>query len=380
MTVLRWPEEESQLAAHKGGRVALAFSRRHVFLRTTHVPDVPVQAARAIVSLRVTELFPLPAGDAAFDIALTDEVDAAGRLAILAGVSAVELRRAYAACHALGVKVGLITAEASAAEGAAKRAGVTDAAVVGELDGKRTIDLVIGGRLRYSRLVHLDAPVEAEIIRSATAANVPAPAIVPLLPDDKAPDGAFAFELPERLAARTREKESSRMRLALLMLGASLALAAFVAVDRRDRAAVEGVNAAAAQRKARKAQVAAKLRETEAGRVAAVNNELTQAFRPGQPLGDVVATVGNRLPAGSWLSGVTLERGKPATLRGTVMRSEDVAKYLESLRGERRLRDVRLIFATDGKIDQTPVVQFSLSAFPVGNLPLAPMGRAGSRS
>jgi hypothetical protein len=35
-----------------------------------------------------------------------------------------------------------------------------------------------------------------------------------------------------------------------------------------------------------------------------------------------------------------------------------------------RFRDVNLAFSTTGKIDETTIQQFSISAFPVGNLPL----------
>ena len=49
--------------------------------------------------------------------------------------------------------------------------------------------------------------------------------------------------------------------------------------------------------------------------------------------------------------------------------------YNKELTKQKRLRDVRLLFANSGDIDGSPVVQFSVSAFPVGNLPIVETGK-----
>ncbi len=84
--------------------------------------------------------------------------------------------------------------------------------------------------------------------------------------------------------------------------------------------------------------------------------------------------VANQAPADLWLTGVTAERGKSVLVRGTATRSEAVAVFLDRLAKTGRLRDVRLVFSSNAVIDQAPVVQFSISAFPVGNLPLVEKG------
>jgi hypothetical protein len=73
-----------------------------------------------------------------------------------------------------------------------------------------------------------------------------------------------------------------------------------------------------------------------------------------------------------WLTGFTAERGKPFTARGIAKTGDGVVQYLQALTLEQRLRDVKLVAsANNAKIDETPVVQFSISAFPIGNLTLA---------
>jgi len=69
-------------------------------------------------------------------------------------------------------------------------------------------------------------------------------------------------------------------------------------------------------------------------------------------------------------------------VRGSARNSADVKQFLNNLEQQSRLRDVKLAFANTGKIEDTPVVQFSITAFPVGNLPLAQpeRKRAATRS
>ena len=73
-----------------------------------------------------------------------------------------------------------------------------------------------------------------------------------------------------------------------------------------------------------------------------------------------------------------MERGKHIQIRGTAKTSETVAEYIRALQAEPRFRDVRLVFANNAAIETNQVVQFSVSAFPVGNLPLIEFGKKKS--
>jgi hypothetical protein len=104
---------------------------------------------------------------------------------------------------------------------------------------------------------------------------------------------------------------------------------------------------------------------------APVDTSLDLAFEPKQRLGDVTFLVNNLCPEGLWLTGLTIERGKLALIRGTAINGEAVYKYLDRLTTQDRFRDVKLVFANNGQIEKVSVVQFSISAHVVGNLPLA---------
>ena len=110
--------------------------------------------------------------------------------------------------------------------------------------------------------------------------------------------------------------------------------------------------------------------KVDADNEAAMAAVLKRGFSPGQKLGDIVAMANNELPKNAWLTNIGVTRGQNLVLRGTAMTGDDVADYVNSLSKEPRLRDVKLIFANNTLIESTPVVLFSISAFPVANLPL----------
>ena len=99
-------------------------------------------------------------------------------------------------------------------------------------------------------------------------------------------------------------------------------------------------------------------------------DSIKRAFEPAQKASDVMTLIANQSPKGLWLTGITFERGKTTFVRGTSKDSAGVSDYLQALTTEERLRDVKLVFANNGDIDKTPVVQFSIQGFAVGNLPL----------
>src|SRR5207237_257612 len=120
--------------------------------------------------------------------------------------------------------------------------------------------------------------------------------------------------------------------------------------------------------------------ESDHGNEADMAAMLTRGFHHGQKLGDVVALISNDLPKNAWLTNVGVSRGQNVVIRGTALTGDDVATYVQTLSKEARLRDVKLIFANNALIESTPVVQFSLTAFPVANLPLVDKVAKGARN
>jgi len=109
---------------------------------------------------------------------------------------------------------------------------------------------------------------------------------------------------------------------------------------------------------------------TDAVNVSTVLDEVNNAFRPAQPLSDLVSVVSDSLPPGAWLSQLTVQRGKPMQIRGIAKGPADVSALVTKLGKNPRFRDVKLVFANTSAVGTTPVIEFNVNATCVGNLPL----------
>jgi Tfp pilus assembly protein PilN len=109
------------------------------------------------------------------------------------------------------------------------------------------------------------------------------------------------------------------------------------------------------------------------------NKVLTRGLKPGQRISDALLSVANDVPEGVWLTGMSLDRGKPMVLRGTAKSSEGVSEFVNKLSSNPRLREAKLVFANQGSLNQTPVVQFSITAVAVANLPLVDPVKPGAK-
>jgi Tfp pilus assembly protein PilN len=115
------------------------------------------------------------------------------------------------------------------------------------------------------------------------------------------------------------------------------------------------------------------IRDTETGKAQKalrIQSALRTAFQPAQPLSDVATAIGDAMPPSVWLTGLSIDRGKPVQIRGTAALAGEVARLVDDLGNTPRFRDVKLVFANSARIDEKPVVQFSITAMPVGNLPM----------
>jgi len=373
----------------KGRQVLLALSRRSSFVRSTRLPDVAKSEMGKILALQVTSLFPVEFGEASVDFLPLDDRNNEGRLAVVAAVRIEVLREALFELEHSGLRVAgvLPTALSSMTN------GTSQGAVVGMSSEGLTIDLVSQGGLRASRVTTAQTDpsmILAEVSRSFASAGMEPGPITTVgaidLPGSKYstldPLAALSsagfemnLELPEKQAKRTANLTARSRNLALLLW--SGAILAGVIVFNTHFAAQQAVD----NEEAKWTKTLTSLRALDskttivADLVQKQRETLEIAFKPKQPLGDVLTILTNLVPAKLWLTGVTLERGKPLTLRGTSLTSQTVTAYLASLGNQSRFRDVRLVFANNGLIEKTPVVNFSITAHLVGNFPLPEVSR-----
>ena len=414
-------ESAQAASATTGSReVVAAVSRRSVFVRTTRVPDAAIADVRLVLSMKLGDLFPLAASDLAYDFVLTEDVDGEGRLAIVVAMAAQDLRRLHEELKAAGYKVTQVIPSAFGSVALAATVSRTAAAVVTrEADGIG-IDIIEGRQLRYSRLSTNVANPTAEVCRTYTVSGLATAEIIAsgglqFADSDMStpvstlealvtsPQGlpAINLEVPEAVALRAKKAHDQRQAMALFMFVAALGLSGFAYYDYSSKAAlVETAKTTQKNDIAKLVKEQKKVQDTLATLVAPqtlskllrdskkVSNApdgtsddaqtaIDLGFKYGQKFSDIVTVVVNNVPAGLWINGISIERGKRLVLRGNAKTNEQVSQFVRSLSGQdpstdsQRLRDVRLEFVNNGSIDQTPIVQFSVSAFPVGNVPLS---------
>ncbi|MBS1714241.1 MAG: PilN domain-containing protein [Armatimonadetes bacterium] len=376
--------------------VVLALSRRSSFVRSTRLPDVDKGALSAILGLQVGQLFPLAPSDLAFDAAPAEDKNTEGRLATIAAVKTELLSEALAALKEAGIGTAAVLPAAWSSARIARSAGLSDCAVVGHGPEGLTIDLVQGGAVVQSRTVPAQesaTAVASEVAQSLEAAQMSdvevlcAPGVPypggrkwddePLAALSNGPFELF-LELPEAKLAKAKKEEHKRKNLALLLWVAALGVGAVVYDIRSSEA--ETVKKADKKWAGRLKTIRSdnSLAQSRATELRSVKGVVDVAFAPKQPLSDVTTVLSNLSPPSLWLTGVSVERGKRATVRGTATNGQAVSAYLTSLGRQSRLRDIKLVFANNALIEKTPVVNFSVSMHVVGNFPLPEKAAGGA--
>jgi Tfp pilus assembly protein PilN len=378
--------------------------RGQAFMRSLRIPNVSASESAQILRLQIPQNFPVQPAELVFAYRLTADAGPEGRLAVVCATRAESVRALHAALRESGAKVQDVLPASAGSMLLAESLGMPEVAVVERTPEGWAIDIVSAGELRYSRVVPLEtseAALESEVCRTFGIAGLPCGPILAaggaelafaqahtgrspleMLASPAAAGLGLALELPEVAEAKQRKLVQSRARLAAMLALATLGVGAVVFLDRAE--AAEAVQKADARGKAqsRKFKSARDAAQSRLAKLKAPTEMLDRAFQPAQRASDVLALASALAPSDVWLTGVTFERGKPLLVRGTALSGASVAAYLQSLSGQSRFRDVKLVFANDATIETTQVQQFSISAHAVGNLPLTDpkaQGRAASR-
>lgn len=376
-------------AAYSGRTAVVGLSRRSVFLRTTRVPNASADDVRQILSIKAGEMFPVPSNELALDFRLTEDVDLEGRLAVVCAVPTVELRRIREQARQAGIRILGVTPVAVGSMSIARTLNNSGAAIVSRDQEGIGIDLVVGGEIRQSRVVPAHSAIESEVCRTYTVVGLPCGDVVAadgvVLKDADADTNdsplsalidAFPAHygldlvLPEEALERRNKAKAQKSRTAFMLAAAALAVLIFVVKNRSEAAYNLDVQTRKENAKVTTARNELKSSKDKYLKAEANLDTLNRGFKPAQSLGDVVALMADLTPPNVWLNGVTAERGRPIVVRGTAKSSEAVNAYLQALNGQDRLRDVQVSFQNNAEIERQSVIQFSLTAFPVGNLTL----------
>jgi len=384
-----------------GGPVIAAVSRRASFLKAVRLPNAGAAELDLILHTQMTTMFPVPLHELAYSYRLSNDVTDEGRLTIVAAMRESDLVMMQSDAKEAGFKLERVIPTAFGSMYLAEANGQSDLAVVHESSEGLCIDLLAGGELRYSRVAPMPANpdlIDSEVNRSFQAVGLPcAPTLaaggfpyaeaeyktsssaLEMLATSPLDRLGIHLETHATRLQRDKARQSNRVRLAALLCAAAVLMALLVFFERSDRAEEVRVANARWQRELTGLRTESKKLGDEVGKLQTTSGTLQRAFQPAQTPSDVLTLVSNYTPGNLWLTGITFERGKIMYIRGTSATSESVATYLQALTAEPRLRDVKLVFANNAEIDKTPVVQFSIQAFPVGNLPLLDPKTKGSR-
>jgi Tfp pilus assembly protein PilN len=377
--------------------VILALSRRTAFLRIVSMPAAKKEDLRAIAAIQLGNHFPIPVQELAYDLLPTDEATPDGKKVLVAGVRQADLRTALALLKDAGTSVVKTLPTAMGSMYLTSGVGV----VLESTPEGVGIDVVSGGVPHLSRLASPAGPggIPAEVERTCQVAGVSGAAIHTAPGLDVGTGVALAshplealsqhglecpldLELPELVAARESRKSGNRVRIAVLTALSAILFGALVWDDRERASQVVKRGEAKWNAELRKLRSIRESLSAESQKEKKYEAMTALALEPAQRAGDVLTVIANSVPKGVWLTGYSFDRGKPVQVRGSARNSADVKQFLNNLEQQSRLRDVKLVFANTGKIEDTPVVQFSITAFPVGNLPLAQpeRKRAATRS
>jgi Tfp pilus assembly protein PilN len=382
-----------EVSPSNGTATMVAISRRTVFVKPVRVPNSSEAEIRQILRIQLDQLFPVQQGELAYDLWLTSNVTDEGRLAVVCGIKADILRDLEAQLAKASIRAAKVLPACLGSVLLARRLGQKDCAIVGLNTDGIAIDIVSGGELLYSRIVPNEngkSDVAAEVARTFAIAGVdPLPVVtaggmnlpgadlqsnestLSTLASAQASGLNVNLEPPEAAVLRKSKKVNSRLRLGAFLTAAAVLLWVGILLNLSNQAQALSKDEAKWQISLEKLKNTEQRTESDRSKANKVLAALHIGFEPAQKFSDVLAAVGSHTPTSVWLTGLNLERGKQFTFRGISLSNDNVSKMLHNMAQDKRFRDVKLVFANNGLIEASPIVQFSVSSHIVGNLPLS---------
>ena len=385
----------SDLSLFQGRTAVLALGRRAVFVKHIRLPNSSREDMSQVLRMRLPELFPVGGSELAFDFQAYEDVTEQGRLCLVAAARTEDLKAVQSLMESQRINVVQVLPVAVASPAVASQQGLARAAIVQPVAEGFAVDIVDEGKLMLSRIVSERDELDTDICVAFSLAGIPcSPVIVAgglLLADAEksskvdprqnllSEPSALNLELPEIVAKRKAQQKQGKVRQATFLCVAAIALSALLYNDYDESTAKSRADESKVESRLKRATTLQKAVQVDLTRYADGESILARAFSPAQKLSDVVTLAAAKVPKGIWLTGVSVERGKDLQIRGISKTSQLVTTYVDALAAESRFRNVRLVFANDSTIDEEKVTQFSISAFPVGNLPLMDTGKKGGK-
>ncbi len=371
-----------------GKTAILMLSRRLVLQRSIALPDAQKSDVLVALKMKLVDVFPIPASELAFDFIPTTEKNDHGRVCNVFAAKTTDINEVIAICSKLGIVIQQIVPAQALSLKAAEQNSLSSGIFAERFGDFVNLDVYRYGDLVSSKVVDLNS-LDNEIARmkamtgdgSKTFAynvnldgneqKLPSPFISSFGKSGLTLD----LEPEEYRTTRDDKARKDRHRKCYLLFIAGLTIASAVWFNYSDRTSSLASEQAKYEKRTKGVMALTISDEASAAKIKPTAELLTRSFTPAQTSSDIVKVISSLLPADTWLTGVTFERGKPLQIRGTSRKSALVSAYVLGLSKQKRFRDVRLSYANSGDINGVPTVQFSITAFPVGNLPLLDSGK-----
>jgi Tfp pilus assembly protein PilN len=371
-----------------GKTAILLLSRRLILQRSIALPDAQKSDVLVALKMKIADVFPIPANELAFDYIPTTEKNDHGRVCNVFAARISDINEVIALCTKQGIVIQQIVPAQALTIKVSEQNAVASGIFAERFGDLVNLDVYRYGDLVSSKIVTLDL-LDNEVARmkaltgegtktysynvslDGTEVKLPSPFINGFNQSGLTLD----LEPEEYRTTRDDKIRKTKHRNCYLLFLAGLAIAALVGDDYLTRTNALDAQKARYEKKTKNLTAITTADEAKAAVKKPAADLLTKAFEPAQAPSDVVKVVSGLLPQDTWLTGVTFERGKPIQIRGTSKKSELVSAYLVELGKQPRFRDVRLAYLNSGDIEGVPTVQFSINAFPVGNLPIVDQGK-----
>ena len=371
-----------------GSRIILGIARTSCFIRTLTIPLASKHDTELLIRNRLSSLFPISTSELAYDFAIYSQNDHKTQVILIAAMRADLLREVRKQAEVAGIKISAIVPSALSASAITSEVGINSASLIQNLDSGLAIDIVKDGVLRYSRIVSRTEDPEAEIERTFTAAGtdcyptisvgdayaradhfVTRGTLNTLLKTDLS-HLPLNLELNEIKLARTKAAQQLTIRNASIGLLGSFIFARVVAYTWMGRVnnvklQTSKLNTFIASLQSHKSKVD-KVWKSESPIVDLINH----AYKPAQRFSDILTIIAEDAPKSIWIKSFNIQRGTTFTLQGVAMNSSGVSQFVRKLSSEKRFRNIQLLFANNTSLNKVSVVQFSISGFSVGNIPL----------
>lgn len=364
-----------------GKNAVVVLSRRLVMHRSMPLPESARNDTLIVLKQKLGDVFPIQVSELAFDFLPSAVRSSDGRLCDVFAAKTTDIREVLSVCDGLGITVQQIVPAQAFALRVAQEQALSSGIIAERFGDLVNLDGFKEGSLTTSKTVNLDR-VDEEVARlsALTGTKILSHGVEFKGTEQKLGGnlislaGSAAIPMDLEPDEYRREKQEAKRKIAhrqaYVLFAGGFCVAAMVA----NELYLKQQDFAKAEKKETNLTKLVKLgldgTNSKLGTVGPKAKQLRLAFQPAQRMSDITKVATMLIPKGVWLTALNLERGKLLQLRGTAKTSDAVATYVGELTKQSRFRDVRLVFANAGEIEGEKVVQFNITAFPVGNLPL----------